>query len=98
MHSFILDWLYLHLGMATSGRPAPWNAFWSGFGSDITEVSAFLLGGYGLYRKNNCHEPRCPRIGRHAVDGTPWCDRHHHEARKVVRNAGHSTPPDSVRD
>ena len=33
--------------------------------------------------KHNCHDKGCWRIGRHTVDGTPWCDRHHHKARNA---------------
>jgi len=60
-----------------SGR---WYAFWSGFGSDVSEFA--LLGAiYGMLRKHNCHSRGCWRIGRHVVGGTPWCDRHHEDAR-----------------
>ena len=54
---------------------------WSGAGSDIGELA--LLGAVGgMYHKHNCHQPRCWRIGRHVVDGTPWCNLHHGPARK----------------
>jgi hypothetical protein len=60
----------------------PVYGFWSGFGSDIGELA--VLGAlYGLVRKHNCHQRRCWRIGRHVVDGTPWCDRHHEDARRA---------------
>lgn len=36
----------------------------------------------GLWHSLNCHEPGCLRVGRHKVDGTPWCNRHHHGARR----------------
>ena len=34
-----------------------------------------------VYRKINCHEPGCWRIGHLAVEGTPYhsCHRHHTE-------------------
>lgn len=71
-------WLYHCLGLAGTG---PVYGFWSGFGSDVSEFT--LLGlAYGAYRKHNCHGRRCWRIGRHVVNGTPWCNRHHQEARK----------------
>jgi hypothetical protein len=33
----------------------------------------------GAYRKINCHEPGCWRIGKHHVEGTPYitCHAHH---------------------
>jgi len=68
-----LRWLLHVLGVDdASGR---WYLWWSGFGSDL----AYLGVGAGLARKLNCHEPRCWRIGRFPVEGTPWsaCGRHH---------------------
>jgi hypothetical protein len=34
---------------------------------------------YSHIRSHNCHQPRCWRIGRLPVEGTPWktCRRHH---------------------
>lgn len=74
-----MTWLLHVLGVDNeAGR---WYAFWSGFGSDMSEVA--LLGALGaLFKRHNCHERRCWRIGRHVVDGTPWCDRHHQAARE----------------
>lgn len=46
--------------------------FWSGIATQLS----VLVGLVGLYHKHNCHARRCPRIGKHAVDGTPWCSRH----------------------
>lgn len=72
----IAHWLVTVLGITDeSGR---WYAFWSGFGSDISEV-AILWGILGAYRKHTCHEPRCWRIGHHPVPGTPYvaCRKHH---------------------
>jgi hypothetical protein len=73
-----MSWLLHVLGVDNEAGHA--YAFWSGFGSDLGEVA--LLGAvYGLVRKHNCHQVRCWRIGRHTVDGTPWCNRHHEAAR-----------------
>lgn len=50
----------------------PWYLFWSGICGDLT-----LLGAAGgVYHKHNCHQPKCPRIGKHVVGGTPWCSKH----------------------
>jgi hypothetical protein len=66
------------LGMDNLSGPV--YGFWSGFGSDVSEVA--LIGAvFGIFRRHNCHERHCWRIGRHVVDGTPWCDRHHLAAR-----------------
>jgi hypothetical protein len=73
-----MSWLAHLLGIDNeAGR---WYAFWSGFGSDMSEVTLIGLA-FGAYHRHNCHQRRCWRIGRHTVDGTPWCDRHHEAAR-----------------
>jgi hypothetical protein len=47
----------------TPGTPPNYN-FWSGFGSDIAEVT-ILIGLISLYKKKNCHKRWCWRIGHH---------------------------------
>jgi hypothetical protein len=72
--STLLHWLAVHTG--TINEPGPYYGFWSGFGSDLSEfaiIGAVLHG----FRRHNCHEKGCWRIGKHLVDGTPWCNRHH---------------------
>jgi hypothetical protein len=77
----VQHWLTVHTGSSNEPGVAPNYNFWSGSGSDIAEVT--LLGmAAGWWHKHNCHEERCWRIGRHAVDGTPWCNRHHRQARQ----------------
>lgn len=74
-----MHWLMHVLGVDdVSGR---WYGFWSGAGSDIGELA--LIGAVlGMFRKHNCHQRRCWRVGRHIVNGTPYCNRHHEQARK----------------
>lgn len=50
----------------------PWYNFWSGFAGDLTIFGAI----FALYYKHNCHVKGCPRIGKHSVNGTPYCTRH----------------------
>lgn len=50
--------------------------FWSGVGTQLT----LLLAAVGSFHKHNCHARRCPRIGKHTVNGTPWCTAHMPEA------------------
>jgi hypothetical protein len=58
-------------------------AFWSGSGSVIIPPLITLAGLIVIYWwHNNCHEPGCPLIGKHVIDGTRWCHLHHHHARK----------------
>jgi len=77
---WLLHWLtYMTGSENTSGAPPNYN-FWSGFGSDLGEVA--LIGAVlGMFKRHNCHQRRCWRIGRHVVNGTPWCDKHHEAAR-----------------
>jgi hypothetical protein len=35
----------------------------------------------GLWHAHNCHQDGCWRIGKHKVNGTPWCNVHHEQAR-----------------
>jgi hypothetical protein len=69
-------WLAVHTG--TVNEPGPYYGFFSGFGSDLSEL-ALLAGVGGLLRRYNCHVHGCWRVGRHPVEGTPFtvC-RHHH--------------------
>jgi hypothetical protein len=78
--TFLQHWLAVHTG--TVNEPGGYYGFWSGFGSDLGEltlVTAFVAGLYGAFSKINCHAPGCPRIGKHDVVDTPYrlCRRHH---------------------
>jgi hypothetical protein len=73
-------WLQVHTGTVNEG--GPYYGFWSGFGSDIAEfgiLGAIGTGLYQLFKKVNCHEPGCWRVGTHpAADGQfMLCYRHH---------------------
>ena len=81
---WVLHWLAVHTGV--ENEASHYYAFWSGFGSDLSEI-AIPAAAWGLFRKHNCHQRRCWRIGRHVVDGTPWCDRHHQKARSAAVRA-----------
>lgn len=84
MMHLIQHWLaYMTGSLNTPGTPPNYN-FWSGFGSDLGEVT--LLGAVGgMYYKHNCHSRGCWRVGKHLVDGTPWCSRHHQAVRDARR-------------
>ena len=73
--TWLLHWLAVHTG--TVNESGPYYGFWSGFGSDIGEVT--IIGGMvAVYRKHNCHSPWCFRLGHHQLaDGTPVCRKHH---------------------
>jgi hypothetical protein len=76
----VQHWLAVHTGSSnTPGSPPNYN-FFSGFGSDLSEFTLLSIA-VGAWHAVNCHEPGCPLIGRHKVDGTPFCNRHHQAAR-----------------
>ena len=65
--------------------PVPQGTPWtyqleSGFIPALTVLS--LLGAIsGMYHLHNCHQDTCWRLGKHKINGTPWCSRHQHLAR-----------------
>jgi hypothetical protein len=69
--------IFLHvLGIDT--QQSYWYDFWSGIATQFSLV----LAGAATYHKHNCHHKRCIRIGKHNVNGTPWCIKHHPESNK----------------
>lgn len=85
-YSAVTHWLAWRFGMGIS--PVPQGTGWpyqllSGFVPALTVLS--LLGAIlGTYHLHNCHKGGCWRIGKHKVNGTPWCSRHEGEARPAV--------------
>jgi Protein of unknown function (DUF3040) len=78
------DWLQVHLGIVNEG--GPYYGFWSGFGSDLAEISVLGAVGtavYQLVKKFNCHQPGCWRVGNHPAAGGQFmlCYRHHPDYR-----------------
>jgi hypothetical protein len=55
--------------------------FVSGVGPMLITALGFTGAFLTVVRSLNCHQPGCLRVGRHKVDGTPWCNRHHEQAR-----------------
>lgn len=53
----------------------PWYGFWSGFGSDLSEI-ALLGAAYTLYRRHKC--TRCWRLSHMKVEGTHFKTCHKH--------------------
>jgi hypothetical protein len=73
-------WIRVHTGIYNES--GPYYGFWSGFGSDLEEfgiLGAIAAAIYSMFKKYNCHEPSCWRIGNHpAADGQfHLCYRHH---------------------
>lgn len=90
-YHLIQHWFAYQTGSEnTNGAPPNYN-FWSGFGSDIAEVT--IIGAMiGIFKKHNCHTRWCFRIGRHeftdSATGVTYmlCRKHHpgHEGDKPV--------------
>ena len=57
-----------------SGR---WYLWWSGFGSDLGELTIVLV----IYHHLNCHQSGCWRPARHATGG--YCRKHKKERSDV---------------
>lgn len=72
----VWHWIEVHTG--TINESGPYYGFWSGFGSDISEIALFggVLAGI---RHINCHVTGCKRIRTHQVPRTPYraCRQHH---------------------
>ena len=72
----MFHWIAHHLG--TDNLSGGYYGFWSGFGSDISELA--IVGGLiSLARTHNCHVKGCWRIGKHpTADGLyKFCSLHH---------------------
>jgi hypothetical protein len=83
------DYMYAHpygdrfaIGIWPVPQGTPWTyQLESGFVPALTVVSLVTLLG-GAWHHVNCHQSGCARIGKHKVDGTPWCSLHHEAARQ----------------
>jgi hypothetical protein len=77
--SGVWHWLVHQAGVdygAPYGRWVPYD-FWSGAGSDLSEVA--LLGGLiGFLRHRNCEVKGCWRLGRHQTAAQHNVCRKHH--------------------
>ena len=56
-----------------------WYNFYSGIFGVLVFGGGMLTTAWATARHNNCHQPRCWRIGRFPVEGTQLkaCHRHH---------------------
>lgn len=71
----VWHWIEIHTG--TVNESGPYYGFWSGFGSDLGELT-IVAGILAAYRHHNCHVGGCWRLGK-PVEGTAYtaCPRHH---------------------
>ena len=87
MLTWLWHWIEIHTG--TVNESGPYYGFWSGFGSDLGEVT-LIASAWVLYRQHKCKT--CPRIAKHPVEGTPYktCHRHATEAHHATLHAHHA--------
>lgn len=64
-----------------NNQATPQYGFTSGVGPMILTALGMSTLISGLWHTHNCHAEGCLRIGRHKINGTPWCNTHHHQAR-----------------
>jgi len=81
---FIAGWVGLflishHFGFENQATPQ--YGFTSGVGPMYLAAIGYSTLVTGLWHTLNCHQDGCWKIGRHKVDGTPWCNTHHQDAR-----------------
>lgn len=75
-------WIHILNVLGVTNVSGRWYGFWSGFGSDIGEVT-IVTGMLAIYKKHNCHVAWCWRFGRHSftdqATGASYalCRRHH---------------------
>lgn len=93
--SAVLAWAGLYhpygLRFALGIWPVPQGTPWtyqleSGFIPALT-VLTLLSAVFSLYHVHNCHYDGCWRIGKHRVNGTPWCSVHEQQARPARTEA-----------
>jgi hypothetical protein len=51
-----------------------WYLWWSGFGGRVVLGGGFIA---AYFRRHNCHEPWCWRLGKHPKDQYVYCSKHH---------------------
>jgi hypothetical protein len=87
----VQHWVAVHLGVANEN--SVYYAWWSGSGSDVwgyTVAATVVLSAVHMFRRHNCKEHGCWRIGIHEyldVDGQRHIAcKHHHP---VFKDQGH---------
>lgn len=98
-HGIFWHWVEVHTG--TVNESGPYYGFWSGFGSDlgeITLITAILTPGILAARHHNCATRGCWRLTGHTLEDPDthvkyrYCHKHHplipneHEHHGIFRN------------
>lgn len=87
---FIAGWVGVFMLMNHFGfnsQVTPQYAFTSGVGPMVLTALGMSTIITGMWHGLNCHESGCLRIGKHKVNGTPYCTVHHQQARPEVTDS-----------
>lgn len=76
----VYDRTVLHF-FGWDGQTSDNYAAWSGSVPALFTLVGLSTIISGIWHGLNCHKPGCWRYGRHKVNGSPWCNRHHEQAR-----------------
>ena len=80
MHWFNVLWHWVEVHTGIVNESGLYYAFWSGFGSDLGELT-IVVAVIGTARKWNCHIKGCWRLAHHEydLDGVQYhlCHKHH---------------------
>lgn len=76
----VYDRTALHF-LGWDGQTSDNYAAWSGSVPALFTLVGLSTIISGLWSHVNCHHEGCWRLGKHKVSGSPWCGRHHGNAR-----------------
>lgn len=82
--AFWIGSFYIANALGFDLQSTPQYGFSSGIGPMILTA---LLGSsvfVTMWHSMNCHEEGCWNLGKHKVNGTPWCNIHHSNARHAL--------------
>lgn len=90
---WLVHWLAVHTGTINEG--GPYYGFFSGFGSDLSEIA--ILGGLiAVVRRHNCEVHHCWRLGRHQTAAGHHVCRAHHPDDHLTAEAALRTGDDTA--
>lgn len=72
-------WMSIGHFFGLDNLSGPFYGWWSGAGSDLTEIFGPAVAFFAWYRLHTCHVDSCWWFGRHKVEGTAYstCRKHH---------------------
>lgn len=74
----VFNWFEHGSGMTNLSGPE--YGFWSGFGSDITELAliiTLITGSVKVYQNTRCHVDTCHKHGKYPFQHYKLCKNHH---------------------